>query len=107
MRVLILITWGWRYHEMVAPLAYFTSLLYLLLVWVLFRLTNDWSYLKLFPFYAKHDILHLIFVLPQMLNLTHDWLRSFLPHVLTKIDRVSFGLLTPADLKRALEVIDD
>lgn len=40
----------------------------------------------------------------QMLNLAHDWLRSFLPHVLTKIDRVSFGLLTPADLKRALEV---
>lgn len=40
----------------------------------------------------------------QMLNLTHDWLRSFLPHVLTKIDRVSFGLLTPGDLKRALEV---
>ncbi len=40
-----------------------------------------------------------------MLNLTHDWLRSFLPHVLTKIDRVSFGLLTPADLQRALEVI--
>lgn len=40
----------------------------------------------------------------QMMNLTHDWLRSFLPHVLTKIDRVSFGLLTPADLKRALEV---
>ncbi|CAM9444296.1 unnamed protein product, partial [Hapterophycus canaliculatus] len=38
-----------------------------------------------------------------MLNLTHDWLRSFLPHVLTKIDRVSFGLLTPADLERALE----
>ena len=40
----------------------------------------------------------------QMLNLTHDWLRSFLPHVLTKIDRVGFGLLTPADLQRALEV---
>lgn len=39
-----------------------------------------------------------------MLNLTHDWLRSFLPHVLTKIDRVGFGLLTPADLQRALEV---
>lgn len=40
----------------------------------------------------------------QMLNLTHDWLRSFLPHVLTKINRVSFGLLTPVDLERALEV---
>lgn len=41
----------------------------------------------------------------QMLNLTHDWLRSFLPHVLTKVDRVSFGLLTPEDLQRALKVI--
>lgn len=46
------------------------------------------------------------FSLLQMLNLTHDWLRSFLPHVLAKIDRVSFGLLTPADLKRALQVTD-
>ena len=44
------------------------------------------------------------FVAGQMLNLTHDWLRSFLPHVLTKIDRVSFGLLTPQDLERALKV---
>lgn len=41
----------------------------------------------------------------QMLNLTHDWLRSFLPHVLTKVDRVSFGLLTPEDLQRALKVL--
>lgn len=54
---------------------------------------------------------HIVLTLPvpfllllQMLNLTHDWLRSFLPHVLTKIDRVGFGLLTPADLQRALEV---
>ncbi|CAM9378411.1 unnamed protein product [Chrysoparadoxa australica] len=39
----------------------------------------------------------------RMLNLTHDWLVSFLPHCLSKINRVTFGLLSPADLKRALE----
>ena len=30
----------------------------------------------------------------QLLNLCSDWLRVFLPHVLQKIDRVSFGLLS-------------
>jgi hypothetical protein len=38
----------------------------------------------------------------KMLNLSKDWLNSFLPFVLEKIDRVTFGLLTPADLARAL-----
>ena len=38
----------------------------------------------------------------KMLNLCHDWLSSLLPFCLTKIDRVSFGLLTPGDLRRAL-----
>ncbi len=38
----------------------------------------------------------------RMLNLTHDWLNSFLPHILSKVDRVSFGLLSPQDLERAL-----
>lgn len=51
-----------------------------------------------------YNLVTAFFLLLQMLNLTHDWLRSFLPHVLTKIDRVGFGLLTPADLQRALEV---
>ena len=31
----------------------------------------------------------------QLLNLTSDWLRVYLPHVLQKIDRVSFGPLPP------------
>jgi hypothetical protein len=39
----------------------------------------------------------------KMLNICHDWLKSFFPHVLTKIDRVTFGIMTPADRKRALE----
>ena len=34
----------------------------------------------------------------KLLNLTSDWLQTILPHCLTKINRVSFGLLTPADL---------
>ena len=38
----------------------------------------------------------------KMLNLTHDWLESFMPHVLSKLNRVHFGLLTPRDLRRAL-----
>jgi hypothetical protein len=33
------------------------------------------------------------------LNLTHDWLASFLPHVLSKVDRVSFGLLHDVDAR--------
>lgn len=39
----------------------------------------------------------------KLLNLCHDWLRTFLPHVLAKINRVSFGLLTSDDCKAALE----
>lgn len=39
----------------------------------------------------------------KMLNLSHDLLRNFLPHVLSKINRVSFGLLSKLDLKQALE----
>ncbi|CAD2213894.1 Protein of unknown function (DUF3645), putative [Angomonas deanei] len=34
----------------------------------------------------------------KLLNLAHDWLHRLLPHVLSKIDRVGFGLLQAADL---------
>ena len=40
----------------------------------------------------------------KMLNLSRDWLNTFGPHVLSKINRVKFGLLGPADLKRALKI---
>ena len=40
----------------------------------------------------------------KMLNLTHDWLHSFLPHVLQKIDRVSFGLLNATDYEKAIKI---
>lgn len=38
----------------------------------------------------------------KVLNISHDWLVSFMPFLLGKIDRVSFGLLRPADLERAM-----
>eukprot|EP00928_Gymnodinium_smaydae_P006393 TRINITY_DN12258_c0_g1_i2.p1 TRINITY_DN12258_c0_g1~~TRINITY_DN12258_c0_g1_i2.p1 ORF type:complete len:1179 (-),score=178.35 TRINITY_DN12258_c0_g1_i2:170-3580(-) len=34
----------------------------------------------------------------KLLNLASDWIQTLLPHVLSKINRVSFGILTPADL---------
>jgi len=39
----------------------------------------------------------------KMLNLSRDWLISYLPHVLQKIDRVSFGLLNKGDYDRAIK----
>lgn len=39
----------------------------------------------------------------KMINLSHDLLRNFLPHAMSKINRVSFGLLSKQDLKQQLE----
>ena len=39
----------------------------------------------------------------KLLNLCHEWLRTYLPHCLAKIDRVSFGLLSADEYKRLLE----
>ncbi len=36
----------------------------------------------------------------KLLNLGHDWINSYLPFVLQKINRVHFGLLQPKDLKQ-------
>ena len=36
----------------------------------------------------------------KMLNLGHDWIQSYLPFVLQKVNRVHFGLLQPADIKQ-------
>ena len=35
----------------------------------------------------------------KLLNLASDWVVSYLPHCLAKINRVSFGLLSPSDLQ--------
>jgi hypothetical protein len=39
----------------------------------------------------------------KLLNLTHDWLRTYLPHCLSKVNRVSFGLLSSKECAAALE----
>jgi len=39
----------------------------------------------------------------RLLNLGHDWLGSFMPHVLQKIDRVSFGIMTKQDYEMAIQ----
>lgn len=36
----------------------------------------------------------------QLLNLARMWIRNFLPHVMSKINRVTYGLLLPEDLSR-------
>jgi hypothetical protein len=39
----------------------------------------------------------------KLLNLCHNWLSTFMPHCLAKVNRVSFGLLSAKDCKAALE----
>ena len=39
----------------------------------------------------------------KLLNLAHDWLSSTLPHILCKINRVSYGLLSLNDIKKLKE----
>ena len=39
----------------------------------------------------------------KILNLVRNWLNSYLPHILTKIDRVSFGIMNHGDYERALK----
>jgi hypothetical protein len=40
----------------------------------------------------------------KMLNLAHDFVNSYLPHALSKIDRVTFGIMNEDDRKRALDI---
>eukprot|EP00961_Rhodomonas_salina_P197877 2670047-Rhodomonas_salina.3 len=40
----------------------------------------------------------------QLLNLVRSWIHIVLPHVLGKVDRVSFGLMTKADAARARQL---
>ena len=39
----------------------------------------------------------------KMLNLAHELINNFVPHVMSKINRVGFGLLNKTDLKLAME----
>ena len=40
----------------------------------------------------------------KLLNLAYQWLQTFLPHCLAKVNRVSFGLLSRKDCQHALEI---
>ena len=40
-----------------------------------------------------------------MLNLASEWLRTYLPHTLQKIDRVSFGLLSVVEYARVATIL--
>ena len=37
----------------------------------------------------------------KLLNLAAQWIQALLPHCLSKINRVSYGLLSPADVEQA------
>ncbi len=37
----------------------------------------------------------------KLLNLGHELLHSIMPFILCKVNRVSFGLLSPAEIKKA------
>ena len=40
----------------------------------------------------------------KLLNLCHNWLATYLPHCLAKINRVSFGLLSSEDCRQAIKL---
>jgi hypothetical protein len=42
--------------------------------------------------------------LVKLLNLSYDWLHTYFPFILSKVDRVSYGLLSATDLERALRI---
>lgn len=52
----------------------------------------------------RHLEQHLTPLKMKLLNLAHDWLRSYAPHCLQKIDRVSFGIMNASDRQQALRV---
>ena len=65
---------------------------------------NELSFLKQMALAAK-VIAHVTSPMhKKLLNLCHNWLSTFLPHCLAKVNRVSFGLLTAKDCKAALEI---
>lgn len=65
--------------------------------------SNEISFLKQMSLAAK-VIAHVTSPMhKKLLNLCHNWLSTFLPHCLAKVNRVSFGLLSAEDCKAALE----
>ena len=65
--------------------------------------SNEISFLKQMSLAAK-VIAHVTSPMhKKLLNLCHNWLSTFLPHCLAKVNRISFGLLSAEDCKAALE----
>jgi thiol-disulfide isomerase/thioredoxin len=67
-----------------------------------FDISNELSFLRQMALAAK-VVAHV--TSPnhkKMLNLCYNWLSTFLPHCLAKVNRVSFGLLSTEDCKAAL-----
>jgi hypothetical protein len=64
---------------------------------------NELSFLRQMSLAAKVVALVTSPLHKKLLNLCHNWLSTFLPHCLAKVNRVSFGLLSPDDIKAALE----
>lgn len=64
--------------------------------------SNELSFLKQMALAAK-VVAHVTSPMhKKLLNLCHNWLSTFLPHCLAKVNRVSFGLLSMEDCKAAL-----
>eukprot|EP00808_Paulinella_micropora_P006835 g75373.t1 len=51
---------------------------------------------------AVKVLAHVSLTSKKLLNLGHDWLNTFLPHCLSKVNRVSFGLLNSKQSQEAL-----
>ena len=66
--------------------------------------SNELSFLKQMALAAK-VVAHVTSPMhKKLLNLCYNWLSTFLPHCLAKVNRVSFGLLSMEDCKQALLV---
>lgn len=65
-------------------------------------ISNELSFLRQMSLAAK-VIAHVTSAMhKKLLNLCHNWLSTFLPHCLAKVNRVSFGLLSAEDCTAAL-----
>eukprot|EP01038_Epipyxis_sp_PR26KG_P004031 gene4031-5768_t len=66
------------------------------------NVTNELSFLRQMSLAAK-VVAHVTSPThKKLLNLCYNWLSTFLPHCLAKVNRVSFGLLTVEDCKAAI-----
>eukprot|EP01038_Epipyxis_sp_PR26KG_P004458 gene4458-6304_t len=65
---------------------------------------GEMDYLKKFHLGAKVIACVTSSVHKKLLNLCFNWLSTFLPHCLAKINRVSFGLLSKEDCESALKL---